>query len=125
MRSRRRALAGVLLPAAVLLLSLPGGTLAQDAAVTYTDGSAQLLLRGGAPKLTAFTLVSGVRGARPSAHARGFCRGPPSVPRRQRRADHAASLERSSGFTRTTADGGRSAVDGRRSADAWAVASLG
>lgn len=61
MRSHRRALAGVLLPAAALVLSLPGGATAQDAAVTYTDGSAQLLLRGGAPTLTTFTLVSGVR----------------------------------------------------------------
>jgi hypothetical protein len=61
MRSRRRRAARVLLPAAALLLVLPGGGTAQDATVTYTDGSAQLVLRGGAPRLAAFTLVSGVR----------------------------------------------------------------
>jgi hypothetical protein len=61
MRSRRRTLAGALVPATALLLTLPGSGIAQDAAVTYTEGSAQLLLRGAAPTLEAFTLVSGVR----------------------------------------------------------------
>jgi hypothetical protein len=61
MRSRRRTLAGALLPATALLLALPGGGIAQDPAITYTEGSAQLLLRGGAPTLESFALVSGVR----------------------------------------------------------------
>lgn len=61
MRTLRRA-AGIV-PLSALLLVLPAAGLAQDPVVTYTDGAAQVLVRGASPSLTTFALTSGVRDA--------------------------------------------------------------